>query len=147
RQIYVGALRGFARSARKPGLHVRCGADRALGVKHNAGGQGVFKANGFPDVLNDLGHVESKQDATAKVVLAEEWRRDGDQAASEVILGDADELGKEEFAIAFPSGLHPVIDFGGSLKNDALHALLFTELLQIDGGQLSDIRLAVYDGS
>jgi len=60
--------------AREPGLHVAGGTDRALLVEDRTNGECVFKADGFPQVLNYLGHVQGVEDAAAEVILIEKWR-------------------------------------------------------------------------
>jgi len=42
-----------------------------------------------------------------------------------------------------PARFHEVVDLGGSLKNDPLHALLPAEFFNIDAGQFGHIRFAV----
>ena len=62
-EIDVGAGGGLAGATGEPSLHVAGGADRAFFVEYGNNGQRVFKADGFPEVLNNLGHVEGVEDA------------------------------------------------------------------------------------
>src|SRR6266849_2076198 len=55
-QVDVSALRGFARPASEPRLHVARGADGALRVKDRAHGESILKANCLPNMLDDFRH-------------------------------------------------------------------------------------------
>src|SRR6266478_7599308 len=73
-KINMRADGGLAGPTSEPGPHVPRGADRSFLVEHRNNGERVFKADGFPEVLNDLGHVECVKDAAADFVLAEQLR-------------------------------------------------------------------------
>src|SRR5712692_4346936 len=146
-EIDVRTDSGLAGTAGEPGLHVAGGTDRALLVEDRNNGERVLKTDGFPEVLNDLGHVQRVEDAATDFVLAEERRRDDDVAAGKIFFGEANDLRQEKFAIGFPIGLHQVVDFGGGLEYDTLHALFSAKFFDINAGQFRDVRFTVDDGS
>src|SRR5260370_13374618 len=69
-EIDMRADSRFAWPAREPGLHVAGGADRTLLVKDRNNSECVFKSDGFPEALNDLGHVQRVEDSAAAFILA-----------------------------------------------------------------------------
>src|SRR6266850_3369348 len=71
-KIDVGTDGGLAGAAGEPGLHVVSGTDGALPVEDRNDGERVFKTDGFPQVLNDFGHVQRVENAAADFVLAKE---------------------------------------------------------------------------
>src|SRR5258708_26150801 len=73
-EIDVRVHGGFARSTCEPGLHIAGRANGALFIKDRDDGQSIFKADGLPQMLNDLRHIQGVEDTPADFVLAKEWR-------------------------------------------------------------------------
>lgn len=82
-------------------------------------------------------------DAAAQFVFRERWRREHHASTAQIAFRDANELSEEQFAVSALARFHEAIDFGGTLEDNALHALIAAKFFDIDAGQLAPVWLSV----
>ena len=100
-------------------------------------------ADGFPDVLDHLGHVQRDDEPPLETVGGERLRRDDDPAGSHEPFDEPDELREQEHPVPRPVRLHLVVHVACRLEDDLLGAEFAGEALQAYRVDLGDVRLPV----
>ena len=80
------------------------------------------------------------------VVLIEQGGSNDNPVGMDEFVYEPHQLGQQKFPAALPIRLHPVVYLRSGFKNDALHTELASQFIEINGGYLRDIRLALDHG-
>ena len=86
----------------------------------------------LPYVLDQLGHVQRYEKASAQIVLVKQGRNDPDPVRADELLHQADQLGDEVLSVARPGRLHLIKNVARRFEDDLLRPVLTCQVLQVN---------------